>query len=80
MKSLVQKKSKIRNVVEIKSEKAKKNMDKLASQAQDLRELFDKLEKERIAKEKQIEEEKRRLEEQRKQEERSHQWWLWLHC
>ena len=68
MKSLVQRKSKIRNVVEIKSEKAKKNMDKLASQAQDLRELFDKLEKERIAKEKREEAERKRLEEQRRQE------------
>ncbi len=69
MKSLVQKKSKIRNVVEIKSEEAKKNMDKLASQAQDLRELFDKLEKERIAKEKKAEEERKRQEELRRQEE-----------
>ena len=69
MKSLVQKKSKIRNVVEIKSEQAKKNMDKLASQAQDLRELFDKLEKERIAKEKKAEEERKHREELLRQEE-----------
>ena len=69
MKSLVQKKSKIRNAVEIKSEQAKKSVDKLASQAQDLRDLFDKLEKERIAKEKRAREERKRLEELRKQEE-----------
>lgn len=69
MKSLVQKKSKIRNVVEIKSEQAKKNIDKLASQAQDLRELFDKLEKERIAKEKKAEEERKHREELLRQEE-----------
>ena len=69
MKSLVQKKSKIRNVVEIKSVEAKKNMDKLASQAQDLRELFDKIEKERLEKERKAEAERKRQEELRRQEE-----------
>ena len=68
MKTLVQKKSKIRNMVEIKSEQAKKNMDKLASQAQDLRELFDKLEKERLEKERKAEEERKRQEELWRQE------------
>ncbi|MBE6449000.1 MAG: hypothetical protein E7018_06890 [Alphaproteobacteria bacterium] len=61
MKALVQKKSKMRNAVEIKSEKAKKNVEKLASQANDLRDLLGKLEKQRA--------EKRRKEEQRRAEE-----------
>ncbi len=69
MRRLVQKKSRLRNTVEIKSEKAKKNMDKLASQAQDLRDLFNKLEKQRqVAAEKEAE--RRRLEELNKQEEK----------
>jgi septal ring factor EnvC (AmiA/AmiB activator) len=40
--SLIKQKSSLRNLVEIKSEKAKKNVDKLASKAQDLRELLTK--------------------------------------
>ena len=51
MKLLVKKKSKIRNAVEIKSEKAKRNVDRLAAQAQDLRDLLGKLEKQRLEKE-----------------------------
>lgn len=70
MKLLVQKKSKIRNTVEIKSEAAKKNMDKLAAQAQDLRDLFDKLENDRIAKQRKAEEERKRLAAIRAEEER----------
>ena len=46
MKSLVQRKSKLRNAVEVKSERAKKKVQKLAGQAQDLRDLLSKLEKE----------------------------------
>ena len=64
MKTLVQKKSKIRNMVEIKSEQAKKNMDKLASQAQDLRDLLGQIEKQR--KEQEAREAARRREEERR--------------
>ena len=69
MRKLVQKKSKIRTSVEIKSEQAKKNMDKLASQAQDLRDLLGKIEQQRKEKEareaqqRRLEEERRKLEE-----------------
>lgn len=63
MQTLVQKKSKMRNTVAIKSEKAKKNVEKLAAQANDLRDLLGKLENER--KEKQ----RKELERQRKAEE-----------
>jgi septal ring factor EnvC (AmiA/AmiB activator) len=49
LKALVQKKSKIRNAVEIKSAQTKKNVETLASQAQDLRDLLDKLDKHRKA-------------------------------
>ena len=41
----------MRNLVEIRSEKSRKNVDKLASQAQDLRDLLSKLEKQRMEKE-----------------------------
>ena len=60
--SLIKQKSSLRNMVEIKSEKAKKNVDKLASKAQDLRDLLAKLEKERLEKERK-EKEKRQKEE-----------------
>lgn len=70
MKILVQKKSKMRNAVEIQSEKAKKNIDRLASQANDLRDLLGRLEKQRLKKQR-IEEEKRRQEEARKQAEKN---------
>ncbi|MCQ2740549.1 MAG: peptidoglycan DD-metalloendopeptidase family protein [Alphaproteobacteria bacterium] len=69
MKELVSKKFQLRNSVEIKSEQAKKNIDKLASQAQDLRDLLGKIEKQRLEKEKQ-EAERRRQEEKRKHEEK----------
>lgn len=68
MKVLAQKKSRMRNAVEIKSEKAKKNMDKLAAQANDLRDLLGKIERQRI--EKQKREEQKRLAEQKKAQER----------
>ena len=61
MKSLVQRKSKIRNAVEIKSVKAKKKVEQLASQANDLRDLLNKLEKQRQEKLRRQEEERRRL-------------------
>ncbi len=69
MKLLVQKKSRIRNAVEIESVKAQRNIQKLASQAQDLRGLLDKLEKERQQKaeaERKRQEELRRIEEERR--------------
>ena len=70
MKSLVQKKSKIRNSLEIQTKEAKKKVEKLASQANDLRDLLNKLEKERQIKAKKQEEERKRLaEEERKREE-----------
>ena len=61
MKALVQRKSKIRNAVEIKSVKAKKKVERLASQANDLRDLLNKLEKQRQEKLRRQEEEHRRL-------------------
>ena len=61
MKALVQRKSKIRNAVEIKSVKAKKKVEQLASQANDLRDLLNKLEKKRQEKLRRQEEERRRL-------------------
>lgn len=65
MKVLVQKKSKIRNAVEIKSVQAKKKVDALANQAQDLRDLLNKLEKNRLEKKRKQDEERRRLAELR---------------
>ena len=68
--ALSKKKSTLRNSIEQQSAAAKKKVSKLASQAQDLRDLLGKLEAERLKK--QQEEERRRLaEEQRrkKQEE-----------
>lgn len=64
MKALVQRKSKLRNQVEIRSEQAKKKVDRLAGQAQDLRDLLSKLEKEQQEKRRKQEEERRRLAEQ----------------
>ena len=67
LKNLVQKKSKIRNAVEIKSAQTKKNVETLASQAQDLRDLLDRLDKQRkaeAAKQKKLAEQ-RALEEQK---------------
>ena len=61
MKALGQRKSKIRNAVEIKSVKAKKKVEQLASQANDLRDLLNKLEKQRQEKLRRQEEERRRL-------------------
>lgn len=66
MKILVQKKSKMRNVVEIQSEKAKKNVERLASQANDLRDLLSKLEKQRLEKQRRAEEKRRKEEEARR--------------
>lgn len=68
MKLLVQKKSKIRNAVEIKSEQTKKEVDKLASQAQDVRDLLQKLDAERKEKKRRQQEELKRLAEIRRQE------------
>lgn len=71
MKTLVQKKSKLRNVVEVKSEQAKKKVQKLAGEAQNLRDLLSRLEKQQQEKRRKQEEERRRLaalEEQRRKE------------
>ncbi len=70
MKVLVQRKSKIRNAVEVKSVKAKKKVEQLASQANDLRDLLNKLEKQRQEKLRKQEEERRRLAELKAAEER----------
>lgn len=56
MRSLASKKYKMRSAVAIKSEKAKKNMEKLASQANDLRDLLGKIEKQRLEKKRKEEE------------------------
>ena len=61
MKKLVQRKSRLRNDVEIKSIKAKKNVDKLAGLAQDLRDLLNKLEQQRQEKLRRQEAERKRL-------------------
>ena len=70
MRELVLRKSKLRNTVEIKSEQTKKNMDKLASQAQDLRDLLGKIEKQRLEKERREAERRRKEEARRKLEEK----------
>lgn len=64
--SLLKQKHSLRNLVEIKSEKAKKNVDKLASQAQDLRDLLAKLEKQRLEKERKEKEKRLKEEVERK--------------
>ncbi len=69
MRLLVQRKSKIRNAVEIKSEQTKRKVDKLAMQAQDLRDLLGKLEKQRLEKQRR-EEEQRRIAQQKAEEAR----------
>ena len=76
MKALVQKKSTLRNQIEIQTAEAKKKVEKLASQANDLRDLLNKLEEERKLKEKKQAEERRRLQklaEQKKLEEQKKQ-------
>ncbi|MBQ8677753.1 MAG: peptidoglycan DD-metalloendopeptidase family protein [Alphaproteobacteria bacterium] len=50
MQNLAQAKASLKTKVEIKSAQAQKNMDKLASQAQDLRDLLQKIEQQRTAK------------------------------
>ena len=68
--SLIKQKSQLRNVVEIKSEKAKKNVDKLASKAQDIRDLLTKLENQRLEKERKERLKREELERKRKLEEK----------
>lgn len=70
MKVLVQKKSQLRNKIEIQTAQAKKKVEKLASQANDLRDLLNKLEKERQLKAKKEAEERKRLAKLRAEEER----------
>ncbi len=64
--NLIKQKHSLRNLVEIKSEKAKKNVDKLASKAQDLRDLLTKLENQRIEKERKEKEKRQREEAERR--------------
>ncbi|MDO5386325.1 MAG: peptidoglycan DD-metalloendopeptidase family protein [Pseudomonadota bacterium] len=74
LKSLTQKKSQLGNSLKIQSAAAQKKVNKLASQAQDLRDLLKKLEKERLAKEKRDREEAaRRAEEQRRKKQEENQ-------
>ena len=75
LKSMMKRKSALRNSIENKSEEAKKKVTKLAAQAQDLRDLLDKLEKERQEKlRKEQEAERKRLaEEKRKKKEEEKQ-------
>ena len=75
LKSMMKRKSALRNSIENKSEEAKKKVTKLAAQAQDLRDLLDKLEKERLEKlRKEQEAERKRLaEEKRKKKEEEKQ-------
>ena len=70
MKKLQQRKVALRKSVEIKSEKTKKNMDKLASKAKDLRDLLAQIEKQRREKEAREAERRRKEEERRKLEEK----------
>ena len=61
MKILIDKKTKMRSQIEIKSAATKQKIKELAEQAKDIRELLEKLERERIAREK-IERERREKE------------------
>jgi len=67
MKVLAEKKAKYRIEMSEQSIKAKKEIKKLASQAQDLRDLLNKLEKERAEKARIAEEKRRKLAEEAKQ-------------
>lgn len=69
MKLLVQKKSKIRNSLEIETVKSKRKVETLANQANDLRDLLGKLENERKIKAQKQEEERKRLAKLREEEE-----------
>lgn len=68
MKLLVQRKSRIRNNIEIQTVKAKQKVEKLASQANDLRDLLSKLENEKRLKAQKQEEERKRLAKLREEE------------
>lgn len=68
MKLLVQRKSRIRNKIEIQTVKAKQKVEKLANQANDLRDLLSKLEKEKRIKAQKQEEERRRQAKLREEE------------
>ncbi len=72
LKTLSRKKSKLRSSIERRSAAAREKVEKLASQAQDLRDLLNKLEKERLEKRRREQEaERKRLaeEERRKKQE-----------
>lgn len=70
MKLLVQRKSRIRNKIEIQTVKTRQKVEKLANQANDLRDLLSKLENEKRIKAKKQEEERKRLAKLREEEER----------
>lgn len=74
LKILAQKKAQLGKNIKIRSDEAQKKVNKLASQAQDLRDLLKKLEKERLEAEKRKQEEaRRRAEEERKKQEENRQ-------
>ncbi len=61
MTTLAQKKKNLQKSLKIKSEKTKEEAERLASQAKDIRELFNKIEKQRKAKELAQEQERQKL-------------------
>ena len=71
LKVLMKKKAALRQNIENQSAAAKKKVEKLATQAKNLRDLLDKLEKERIAKAREAE--KQRLAEERRKKEEEKQ-------
>ncbi len=74
LKELMQKKTRLGSSIKLQTEEARKRVDKLASQAQDLKDLLKKLEKEKQEKERREKEEARRREElRRKKQEESRQ-------
>lgn len=68
MKVLAEKKAKYRAKVSLESVQTKKNIEKLAGQAQDLRDLLNKLEQERIKKAQKEAERRRKMAEEAKQQ------------
>jgi len=69
LKALMQKKSKLGNTLKVQKDASQKKVNRLAAQAQDLRDLLKKLEKERLEKERKEREERLKAEEKRKKQE-----------
>ena len=69
LKALMQKKSKLGNTLKVQKDASQKKVNRLAAQAQDLRDLLKKLEKERLEKERKEKEERLKAEEKRKKQE-----------